>query len=147
MKSLPRLQIRNFLAFLLSSGCLLLAAAAGAGEADVLGVEVQCEAPEADLPASICRFSVTVQHADTGWKHYANRYDLLDVNGPLISSRVLRHPHVDEQPFSRELGPIAIRHDVEKVKVRANDLIHGTGGAEVIVEIPHARSKAALPAP
>jgi hypothetical protein len=139
------LQLRYFTSLLLYSSCLLSATVAGGGEADVLNVEVTCKVPKADHPASICRFEVTVQHGDTGWKHYANRYDVLDVNGPLISSRVLRHPHVDEQPFTRVLGPIAIRHDVDKVKVRANDVVHGTGGAEVIVEIPHARGDAAQP--
>lgn len=145
MKSPPMWQLRSFVSLLLCSSCLLSATAVGAGEADVLHVEVTCKAPKGGQPASICRFLVTVQHADTGWKHYANRYDVIDVNGPLIRSRPLSHPHVGEQPFSRELGPIAIRHEVVKVRVRANDLVHGTGGAEVIVEIPHARGEVAQP--
>lgn len=135
-------QLRYFVSLLLCSSCLLSATAVGAGEADVLHVEVTCKAPKGGQPASICRFLVTVQHADTGWKHYANRYDVLDMQGNLIASRVLRHPHVDEQPFRRRLGPIAILREVENVKVRAHDLVHGLGGAEVTAEIPHAAGEA-----
>ena len=118
---------------------MLLAAAAGGGEADVLDEDVSCESPKQDFSVSVCRFAVTLQHADTGWKHYANRYDVLDADGGIIASRVLRHPHVEEQPFRRELGPIVIRHEVLRVKVRAHDLVHGHGGAEVTAEIPHER--------
>jgi hypothetical protein len=147
MRKSPKLRTRNPAALLLGSCALLGSGTVVAGEADVLAVDVECKAPVKPRPASICRFSVTVQHADTGWKHYANRYDVLDVNGPLIASRTLRHPHVDEQPFTRELGPLAIRHEVEKVRVRAHDLEHGIGGAEVIVEIPHERAEAGERAP
>ena len=139
MKSLPKLRLQRVVALLLG---LLSAAGAGAGEADVLSVDVDCKAPKQGQAVSICRIWVKLQHADTGWKHYANRYDVLDMQGNLIASRVLRHPHVDEQPFRRRLGPIAILREVENVKVRAHDLVHGLGGAEVTAEIPHAAGEA-----
>ena len=147
MKSLRKLQLQNLAAVLLLlclSG-LLSAVRAGAGEADVLEVDIRCRPVKHGFPASVCRISVTVQHADSGWKHYANRYDVLQVGGKLITTRVLRHPHVDEQPFRRESGAIVIPHEVEKLKVRAHDLVHGLGGAEVIQEVPHARGKAPEP--
>lgn len=125
---------------LLAAGVLcgaLLAAVVQAGEADVLAVEVSCEPSPEDRPESICQFSVTVQHEDTGWEHYANRYDLLDVEGNLIAPRILRHPHVDEQPVRRGIRGLAIPHSVKRIKVRANDSVHSLGGAEVTVDVPH----------
>jgi hypothetical protein len=48
---------------------------------------------------------------------------------------VLRHPHVDEQPFTRALEDVRIPADVERVRVRAGDSKHGTGGEEVEVRV------------
>lgn len=48
-----------------------VAAVAAAGEADVLKVEVwRSEARE-------YRFAVTVRHGDTGWDHYADRWEVV----------------------------------------------------------------------
>ena len=116
---------------------VLPAGATQAGKADVLAVDVSCEPSLDGRPVSICQFSVSVQHADTGWEHYANRYDLLDEDGGLIAPRLLRHPHVDEQPFRRGVRDLKIPHSVKKIRVRAHDLAHGLGGAEVTVDVPH----------
>jgi len=109
-----------------------------AGEADVKAVDVQCRPAPGDRPASICQFSVTVQHADTGWDHYANRFEIVAA-GEVIATRVLRHPHVEEQPFRRSLARVRIPRETRSVVVRAGDLVHGLGGAEIEVEVPHAR--------
>ncbi len=101
-----------------------------AGKADVLEVKVFCPIPQS------CTFNVTVQHADTGWKHYANQWDILTPEGKLLATRVLYHPHVDEQPFTRSLSGVSIPSDVRKVVVRAKDLKHGWGGREMVVELP-----------
>jgi hypothetical protein len=125
---------------LLAAGGLcgaLFAAVVQAGEADVLAVDVSCEPSPEGRPESICQFSVTVQHEDTGWEHYANRYDLLAVGGGLIAPRILQHPHVDEQPVRRGIRDLVIPHRVKRIKVRAHDSVHGLGGAEVTVDVPH----------
>ena len=101
-----------------------------ADKADVLEVKVFCPIPQS------CTFNVTVQHADTGWKHYANQWDILTTEGKLLATRVLYHPHVDEQPFTRSLSGVAIPSDVHKVVVRAKDLKHGWGGREMVVKLP-----------
>ena len=124
---------------------LLAASAARAGNADVQAVQLRCRPAPGGRAASICHFSVTVKHADSGWDHYANRFEIVKLDGELISKRILRHPHVDEQPFTRGLGRVRIMHDVERVEVRAGDLVHGLGGATVIVEIPHAIPEAREP--
>ena len=64
--------------------CALLAAlqgAATAGKADVLAAEASCRPAPGGRPASICSFTVTVRHADGGWEHYANRWDVVGPDG------------------------------------------------------------------
>ncbi len=77
-----------------------------------------------------------VRHADEGWKHYADRWEVLSPEGELLATRVLRHPHVEEQPFTRALSGVKIPLSVEKVRIRARDSVHGYGGEEVEIELP-----------
>jgi hypothetical protein len=112
--------------------CSSLAASplsARAGEADVVAARAECA-------ARVCRFSVTLKHADEGWKHYADRYEVLAADGSVLATRVLQHPHVAEQPVTRELDDVRIPAGVARVRVRAHDSVHGYGGAEASVEIP-----------
>jgi hypothetical protein len=102
----------------------------GAGEADVVGAEA------AEEGAGTWRFDVTVRHADEGWDHYADRWEVLAPDGSLLAERVLLHPHVGEQPFTRSLGGVAIPDEVDRVILRAHDSVHGLGGAEITVELP-----------
>lgn len=50
------------------------------------------------------RISVTLLHGDTGWDHYADGWQVFDHTGAPLGTRVLHHPHVAEQPFTRALG-------------------------------------------
>lgn len=109
---------------------LLISPVLYAGKADVVNVKVYCPIPES------CTFNVTVQHADVGWEHYANQWDIVAPDGKVLGSRVLYHPHVDEQPFSRSLSNVQIPPDIKKVIVRAQDLKHGWGGKEFEVALP-----------
>ncbi len=104
--------------------------AARAGEADVTAVTVRC--PE----RARCHFAVTVAHADEGWKHYADRWEILSPEGEVLATRVLRHPHVDEQPFTRSLPGVILPEGITRVTVRANDSVHGYGGKTFPVTIP-----------
>jgi len=106
-----------------------LAPPAAAGPADVIGVSVLCEEGE-------CVFAVRVLHEDEGFDHYADRWELLDEEGRVIATRVLAHPHVDEQPFTRRLPGVVIPPGVKQVRVRARDSRHGYGGREQVVELP-----------
>ncbi len=118
---------------ILMGGILVALLAAGAsalaGEADVLGVKVR---PSAD---GAYRFSVTVRHDDEGWEHYADRWEVLAPDGTVLGTRVLLHPHVGEQPFTRSLAGVAVPAGVSRVVVRAHDSVHGLDGAEVTVEL------------
>ena len=100
-----------------------------AGEADVLDVDVSCNSD------STCRFDVTVKHDDEGWKHYANRWEVLSPDGKILATRVLAHPHDNEQPFTRSLGKVKIPSDLVEVVVRAHDLVHEYGGKEFVVQL------------
>ena len=122
-----------------------LASPAASGKADVEGVDVRCRPAPGGRPASICQFSVTVRHADTGWDHYANRYEVVAPDGTVIGTRILRHPHIEEQPFRRSLARIRIPYTTETVEVRAGDLEHGLGGKTMTVEIPHAKQETEAP--
>jgi hypothetical protein len=101
-----------------------------AGEADVL------EAIAKQGQDGLWRFTVTVQHGDEGWSHYANRFEVLDMDGRVLGTRVLLHPHEHEQPFTRSLGGVAIADGTATVRIRAGDSVHETGGKEIVLELP-----------
>ena len=104
------------------------AGAAAAGEADVVGVQVT-------KTGDTYRFSVTVRHADAGWEHYADNWEIVAPDGTVLDTRVLLHPHDNEQPFTRSLSSVRIPDGVTTVRVRANDKIHGHGGREMEVDV------------
>ncbi len=107
-----------------------MAAPARAGEADVVRAEALAEGRGA------WRFHVTVAHGDTGWDHYADKWDVLAPDGTVLGTRVLVHPHETEQPFTRSLGGVEIPETLAEVTLRAHDSVHGYGGEEVTVELP-----------
>jgi hypothetical protein len=105
-------------------------AAALAGEADVVGVVVRHDGE------GRYSFDVTVRHADAGWDHYANAWQVVSADGKTVyGTRTLLHPHEDEQPFTRSLSGVAIPDGVDAVVVRARDSVHGFGGREMTVKI------------
>ncbi len=72
-------------------------------------------------------FEVTLEHADEGWDHYADGWGIYLPSGQELGYRILAHPHVREQPFTRSLDGIAIPDDVPEVIVRPRDTVHGDG--------------------
>jgi len=109
---------------------LVIVATAVAGPADVEAVSISTTA------SGQYRFSVTVRHADTGWDHYADRWEVLTLDGTLLGTRTLYHPHVDEQPFQRDLAGFAIPDNITAVVVRAHDSVHGFSGVTQTVTLP-----------
>ncbi len=106
---------------------------ANADEADVLSVELKETAP------GTFTINVEVEHADDGWDHYADAWEVLLPDGTVLATRELAHPHVNEQPFVRSLSGVKIPAGVSEVTVRARDLVHGFGGKTVTVAISSAR--------
>lgn len=117
------------LAFVLAMS-VFCSTASFAGEADVTNVAVK------QASSGAYRFDVTVLHADAGWDHYANKWDIVAPNGDVIDTRILHHPHDTEQPFTRSLTTDKIPDDLTHVIVRAHDSVHEYGGAEIKVELP-----------
>lgn len=113
-----------------TGGALLSSQVAFAGEADVVAARATKSAD------GTFQFSVTVAHADSGWDHYANAWDVVAPDGTVLGQRELLHPHVNEQPFTRSLSGVKIPDNVHSVTIRARDLVHEYGGAEVMLELP-----------
>ena len=111
-------------------GALNLALPALAGEADVVKAEVRRGAGES------YHFSVTLRHDDEGWDHYADRWQVVAPDGTLLATRVLAHPHVGEQPFTRSLSGVDIPLSITEVIIRGGDSQHGLGGVELRLELP-----------
>ena len=87
-------------------------------------------------------FHVTVEHPDTGWEDYADGWDVLTPDDEVLKpdpdspfTRLLLHPHENEQPFTRSQSGIVIPSGVSRVLVRAHDLVDGYGGRAVWVDL------------
>lgn len=109
---------------------LLISPGVLAGKPDVVDVKVECTSDNR------CNFSVSVLHKDEGWDHYADRWEVIGPNNVLLGTRILLHPHVHEQPFTRSLSNVDIPMDIDQVTVRAHDKVHGYGGKEMEVHLP-----------
>jgi hypothetical protein len=82
------------------------------------------------------RFDVTIRHPDTGWDHYADGWRILDMDGNELGMRVLLHPHVNEQPFTRSLGGVRIPDGTRQVQIQARDLPAGWNDTTTIIDLP-----------
>lgn len=81
----------------------------------------------AEQTGGLWRFDVTLRHGDTGWDDYADGWGVYAPDGRELGYRVLVHPHVDEQPFTRSLGRVAVPDGLTSVIIRPHDLRHGWG--------------------
>ena len=88
-------------------------------EVKVIDVRAKCSVNQ------VCTFNVTLKHKDTGWKHYANKWEIYTPKGKLLARRTLYHPHVNEQPFTRSKAGVKIPKGLKKVIVKGHDLVHG----------------------
>ena len=83
-----------------------------------------------------------IAHPDTGWEDYADGWDVVTPDGEVLKAasgdpftRLLTHPHVDEQPFTRTQSGLVVPDGVETVTVRAHDLVDGFGGREISLDL------------
>ena len=99
----------------------LFASAALAGDADVVGVRVTRQGP------ATYAFAVTVRSRDTGWARYADLLEAVGADGRVLATRVLVHPHDDEQPFTRDIEDVRVP-GAASVVVRVHFKPSGYGG-------------------
>jgi hypothetical protein len=106
-----------------------------AGEADVIDVKVRPGAGKGEYS-----FDVTVRSRDRGWDYYAERFEVVAPDGTVLGTRVLLHPHEDEQPFTREIENVRIPEAVRSVSVRAwmkrGSAQRAAGGEALTVRLP-----------
>ena len=116
---------------------------AGCSEADnvaetVAAAEGCADVVDAAVERSGDRFVVTatIRSADTGWDRYADAWEVRTTDGDVLGTRVLAHPHVDEQPFTRSLTDVEIPATVTTVEIAARDSVVGFCGTTVTVAVP-----------
>lgn len=111
--------------------CLAICVASGPAAADP-PVITDVAVTAADMG---WRFAVTLRHPDTGWDHFADAWDIMTPDGTVIATRRLKHPHVDEQPFTRSLVNVLVPDGMRVVMVRAR-CSHGDYSEPVLVKLP-----------
>ncbi|MEA3411769.1 MAG: hypothetical protein U9R74_09540 [Pseudomonadota bacterium] len=85
--------------------------------------------------------NVTLRHGDTGWDHYADNWRVVDSEGKLLGDRILRHPHVDEQPFTRGLRDVKVPEGTTIVYIEAHDKVHGWTPTRLKVDLSQANGE------
>ena len=98
------------------------------GDADVINVVVRQRAGLYDL-------DVTIRSKDTGWERYADRIEALSPDGAVLGTRILEHPHDDEQPFTRDLYELHVPPGFTSITVRAHFKPTGFDGTTMTVPL------------
>jgi hypothetical protein len=112
----------------------LLANVALAGEATIQHAEFE-------KYGASWTISVTLQHGDTGWDHYADGWRVVTREGKVLGHRTLYHPHVNEQPFPRNLSNITIPAEINTVFIEAHDKVHGWNPQRLEVNLQQAEGE------
>ena len=107
-----------------------LAGPAWGGDADVTAVAIR------KGQGAMFNLDVTIRSRDTGWERYADRIEALAPDGTILGTRILEHPHENEQPFTRDLYDLRVPAGIARVVVRAHFKPTGYDGATVTVALP-----------
>lgn len=124
--------LRTFCCLLTIGTSLCSATLVQANEVEVLRTELS------NSGADRWSVRVTLEHEDTGWKHYADQWRIVDSNGKVLGKRVLHHPHVEEQPFTRSLSNVQIPAQTQVIFIEARDNVHGWSSQRLKVEMSKA---------
>ena len=107
----------------------LLAAGCGAPPATPGGADVVAVATSGGPGAYT--FDVSVRSDETGCDQYADWWEVVTPAGELVYRRILNHSHPDEQPFTRDGGPVPVEADTPLI-VRAH--LHPRGFTGMAME-------------
>ncbi len=110
-------------------GLLLMAEPAWAHDAVIDGATTR-------ETASGWSFSLTLTHAETGWDDYADGWRVESDAGEVLGTRVLAHPHVNEQPFTRSLSGVVVPDGATTVWIRARTSVDGWGQERFRLDLP-----------
>ena len=116
--------------YLLTLAALLLPTTALAGNVTVVDARASLQSN------GTYSFAVTLEHADSGWDHYADRWQVLSPDGTVLATRGLAHPHVNEQPFTRSLSGVRLPLHVLTVHIRAHGSVHGNSSDHFPLKVP-----------
>ncbi|SIS90079.1 hypothetical protein [Neptunomonas antarctica] len=105
-----------------------------AGDVSILRADFQSAGSES------WAVNVTLQHNDEGWDHYADNWRVVDAQGNILGDRVLFHPHVNEQPFTRGINRVQIPAGLTNVYIEAHDKVHGWSEMRLQVDLNKAKS-------
>ncbi len=89
-------------------------------------------------------FAVTLLSDDVDCSHYADWWEVVGEDGVLLFRRILNHSHADEQPFTRDGGPVTILGD-QTVWVRGHQNDRGYGGKAMTGSVDGGFAQAAWP--
>lgn len=106
----------------------LAVAPAFAGEADVLDVRYVQASDGTYI------FDVTLRHAGDEPGHHIDRWEIVGPDGAVIAVCPVDAPK-GGMTFVSILGDVEIGEAVAAVTVRAHDIVHGHGGAELTVDM------------
>lgn len=120
---------------LLTAGCRDDTGSGAAPETEATQCADVLEAEATRESEGVFDFVVTVRSPDTGWEKYADAWEVRAPDGTVLGARVLTHPHVEEQPFTRSLSGVEVPAGVSAVEVAARDSVEGFCGATIVVEL------------
>ncbi|MGR3637177.1 MAG: hypothetical protein ACU0BK_14815 [Shimia sp.] len=103
-------------------------------------VSAHADAPQitdarANQSGGTWRFDVTLRHPDTGWDHYADGWRVELADGTILTTPVLAHPHVNEQPFTRCQSGVTVPAGVNTVYIRSRCNLDGWSEEVMALEL------------
>ncbi|GAA0424369.1 hypothetical protein GCM10009133_36180 [Cocleimonas flava] len=113
------MKIKQLIKTLILPVLLVSTAVTHANEVEIVDVKVHQAANKT------WTFAVTLKHEDAGWDHYANEWQVIAPDDKILATRTLYHPHVNEQPFTRNTSGVEIPADITTVRIIARDTVHG----------------------
>lgn len=83
---------------------------------------------------------VNVQHYDTSWDHFLDKWEVIGPGGRVLATRVFYYPHIGQPQRLRNLRGVIIPEGVEHIIIRVHDKVHGYG-REKLVALPKGDSR------
>lgn len=122
------MKLKNCFQLILLASLFSCASLSSAGEVNIVDVVFEKKRETWNVKTQLL-------HEDSGWDHYADAWRIVDESGNEIATRILHHPHVDEQPFTRNLSDVRIPRHIDIVYVEAHDSVHGWSKQRVRIDL------------